>query len=125
MDKERKEMELLLWLDAIEEFVCKNPDSLPPGGVGEILISNGIYDVDDYNEILEILLDKGYIKEDGSVTAKGRLLVNDAKNGYAKKNNITNNLSVNFSLINISGGSSLSDVKKTIVKVLDVFYKRR
>ena len=66
------ELHLLITINAITEFDKKNPGNIPFGGMGEIVVSNGIMKPDDYYKNEESLIKYGLIDENGFINKNGK-----------------------------------------------------
>lgn len=66
-----RELELLLLIKSICEFDAENPGNIPEGGIGEIAVSNGIYEPDEYKECLQKLRQLKLVDGDEKITEAG------------------------------------------------------
>lgn len=66
-----RELELLLLIKSICEFDAENPGNIPEGGIGEIAVSNGIYEPDEYKECLQKLRQLKLVNDDEKITEAG------------------------------------------------------
>lgn len=66
-----RELELLLLIKSICEFDAENPGNIPEGGIGEIAVSNGIYEPDEYKECLQELKQLKLVDGDEKITEAG------------------------------------------------------
>lgn len=66
-----RELELLLLIKSICEFDAENPDNIPEGGIGEVVVSNGIYEPDEYKECIQKLDQLGFVDEEDKITTAG------------------------------------------------------
>ena len=66
-----RELELLLLIKSICEFDAENPGNIPEGGIGEIAVSNGIYEPDEYKECLQELRRLKLVDGDEKITEAG------------------------------------------------------
>lgn len=66
-----RELELLLLIKSIWEFDAENPGNIPEGGIGEIAVSNGIYEPDEYKECLQELRRLKLVDGDEKITEAG------------------------------------------------------
>lgn len=74
-----RELELLLLIKSICEFDAENPGNIPEGGIGEIAVSNGIYEPDEYKECIQKLDQLGFVDEDDKVTTAGNNYIEEIK----------------------------------------------
>lgn len=74
-----RELELLLLIKSICEFDAENPGNIPEGGIGEIAVSNGIYEPDEYRECIQKLDQLGFVDEDDKVTTAGNNYIEEIK----------------------------------------------
>ncbi|HAD55107.1 MAG TPA: hypothetical protein DCG10_07985 [Lachnospiraceae bacterium] len=74
-----RELELLLLIKSICEFDAENPGNIPEGGIGEIAVSNGIYEPDEYKECIQKLDQLGFVDEDDKVTTAGNNYIEGIK----------------------------------------------
>ena len=74
-----RELELLLLIKSICEFDAENPGNIPEGGIGEIAVSNGIYEPDEYKECIQKLDQLGFVDEDDKVTTAGNEYIEEFK----------------------------------------------
>ena len=74
-----RELELLLLIKSIWEFDAENPGNIPEGGIGEIAVSNGIYEPDEYKECIQKLDQLGFVDEDDKVTTAGNEYIEEFK----------------------------------------------
>ncbi len=72
------EMDILLTIYAIMEFDRENPDNIPSGGIGEIIISNNVKDEEGFNICTKRLsacglLDDGYMLTQAGIDYVGQV----------------------------------------------------
>ena len=66
-----RELDLLVLIKSIWDFEEKNPGNIPDGGIGEIAVSNGIYEPDEYKECLQELKQLKLVDGDEKITEAG------------------------------------------------------
>lgn len=66
-----RELDLLVLIKSIWDFEEKNPGNIPDGGIGEIAVSNGIYEPDEYKECLQKLRQLKLVDDDEKITEAG------------------------------------------------------
>ncbi len=65
------EMDILLTIYAIMEFDRENPDNIPSGGIGEIIISNNVKDEKIFNICTDSLSAYGLLDDEYMLTQAG------------------------------------------------------
>ena len=79
------EMSLLITLRAISDFNKDNPGNIPEGGIGEVVVSNGLMDPDELDELSDSLIEKGLINVEYLLTTTGEKFVAGLDKGIFKK----------------------------------------
>lgn len=89
------EMEILITIDMIMEFDKANQGNIPYGGVGEIIVSNGLMESDIYGRVTDSLYLLGLINDEDFLTEAGqnyiKQLIDDANNLEKDKNAVCKN----------------------------------
>ena len=80
-----EEMSLLITLRAISDFNKDNPDNIPEGGICEVIVSNGLMDSDELDELSDSLIEKGLINVEYLLTTQGEKFIAELDKGIFKK----------------------------------------
>lgn len=96
-----EQVELLILIKEIEDFNKEQSGNIPEGGVGEIIVSNGVMTADEFDNITDILENYGYLQNDYELTTDGRQYIKIFQEYLQKKAKTTNVEHISFSLINI------------------------
>ena len=67
-----EELEILILIKTIEDFEEENPGNLPPGGIGEVIVSSDIKTPEEFDKITDVLYENGLTDEDNATTSKGK-----------------------------------------------------
>ena len=79
------EDELMITLKAIADFNRDNPENIPEGGIGEVIVSNGIMEPDELDRLYDSLSEKGMVYGDYLLTAKGEQFIAGLDKGFFRK----------------------------------------
>ena len=66
-----EELEVLYLIKAIADFDKENPGNIPAGGVGEVIVSNGVKEPEEFDKITDVLFKNGLTDADNWITKEG------------------------------------------------------
>lgn len=105
-----EQLELLVIIDEIQEYDKEHPNSIPAGGIKEVLDSSSIMDSDNFNRIAHVLEYYGYIHNGDELTVDGKQYIDLFKEYLEQKSQDITIQHMSFSLINFEKlDLSLSD----------------
>lgn len=95
-----EQLELLVIIDEIQEYDKEHPNSIPAGGIKEVLDSSSIMDSDNFNRIANVLEYYGYIHNGDELTVDGKQYIDLFKEYLVQKAQDITIQHISFSLIN-------------------------
>lgn len=95
-----EQLELLVFIDEIQGYEKEHPNSIPAGGIKEVLDSSSIMDSDNFSRIANVLEYYGYIHNGDELTIDGKQYIDLFKEYLEQKAQDATIQHISFSLIN-------------------------